>query len=137
MTFPIHFLLCNIVLTGFLGLVLLFRTIFRRHVTADSRRRIWYIWMLALVLPLVPEQLFDPAGLIYKIRDLLPSASSVSGIPAETNDTAITSMQQPLEEAGYHAAQLCLQRVRNPQKETERIVLKTQLKDHGTVCTRP
>ena len=98
MTFPIHFLLCNIVLTGFLGLVLLFRTVFRRHVTADSRRRIWYIWMLALVLPLVPEQLFDPAGLIYKIRDLLPSASSVSGIPAETNDTAITSMQLGLSD---------------------------------------
>ena len=98
MTFPIHFLLCNIVLTGFLGLVLLFRTVFRRHVTADSRRRIWYIWMLALVLPLVPEQLFDPAGLIYKIRDLLPSASSVSGIPAETNNTAITSMQLGLSD---------------------------------------
>lgn len=48
----------------------------------------------------------------------------------------VTSMQQPLEEAGYHAVQLCLRRVTNPQKEMERIVLKTEMKDHGTVIDR-
>lgn len=48
----------------------------------------------------------------------------------------ITSMQQPLEEAGYHAAQMCLRRVEDPQKAIERIVLQTELKDHGTVGVR-
>lgn len=55
---------------------------------------------------------------------------------ARMNLPPITSMQQPLQEAGYHAADLCLRRVADPQKTTERIVLQTELIDHGTVCRR-
>ena len=57
-------------------------------------------------------------------------------VAARMGTRPITSMQQPLEEAGYHAVQLCLRRVEDPRKATERIVLKTELKDHGTVCAR-
>lgn len=99
----------------------------------------------------VPDALFVPTdflafGAMKALEEAglrVPQDVSIIGfdneiaVAARLGLRAITSMQQPLEEAGYHAAQLCLQRVRNPQKETERIVLKTQLKDHGTVCTHP
>lgn len=57
-------------------------------------------------------------------------------VAARLGIRTVTSVQQPLEQAGFQAAQLCLRRVEDPQKATERIVLKTMLMDHGTVRER-
>ncbi len=48
----------------------------------------------------------------------------------------ITSMRQPLEEAGYQGAQMCLRRLEHPDHPYRRMELKTTLIDHGTVSER-
>ncbi len=99
---------------------------------------------------LVPEALFVPTdflgfGAMRALEEAglsVPEDVSIIGFDNELGKAGrlgmrpITSMQQPMEEAGYQAAQLCLRRVENPCKETERIVLQTHFQDHGTVITR-
>lgn len=78
----------------------------------------------------------DEAGLRVPEDVSIIGFDNELGVAARLGVRPITSMQQPLEEAGYHAVHLCLQRIENPKKETERIVVKTQMQDHGTVCPR-
>lgn len=83
MTFSIHFLICNIIVGILLGIILFFKKILKKHVTADVQYYIWYIFAAALILPFVPYTPFEPGRLLSKIRDLFtPAASLSTGIPA-------------------------------------------------------
>lgn len=66
-----------------LGIILFFKKILKKHVTADVQYYIWYIFAAALILPFVPYTPFEPGRLLSKIRDLFtPAASLSTGIPA-------------------------------------------------------
>ena len=83
MAFSIHFLICNIIVGILLGIILFFKKILKKHVTADVQYYIWYIFAAALILPFVPYTPFEPGRLLSKIRDLFtPAASLSTGIPA-------------------------------------------------------
>ena len=83
MAFSIHFLICNIIVVILLGIILFFKKILKKHVTADVQYYIWYIFAAALILPFVPYTPFEPGRLLSKIRDLFtPAASLSTGIPA-------------------------------------------------------
>ena len=83
MAFSIHFLICNIIVGILLGIILFFKKILKKHVTADVQYYIWYIFAAALILPFAPYTPFEPGRLLSKIRDLFtPAASLSTGIPA-------------------------------------------------------
>ncbi len=58
------------------------------------------------------------------------------GLAAQLGVRPVTSMRQPLQEAGYHSAQMCLRRLEHPEQPTERLELKTTLIDRGTTGPR-
>lgn len=89
MTFPIRFLLCNVVLAVLLGIILLFKRISRKYIPAGSQYHIWYIFMLALLLPFLPHSQFRPDRLIMRIQRLLET-NSLSGGTASSFGAAGT-----------------------------------------------
>lgn len=48
----------------------------------------------------------------------------------------VTSMQQPLEEVGYHSTQMCLRRLEQPQQPIERLELKTKMIQRNTTAAK-
>ena len=82
MTFPIHFLLCNIVVAFLLGSILLFRKIFKKYITVSSQYYMWYIFILALLLPFMPFDTFSPAHLAAKIQAFFSSGTSAAELPS-------------------------------------------------------
>lgn len=98
----------------------------------------------------VPDALFCPTdflafGAVRALEEAglkVPEDVSVIGFDDEVAFAArmgirpITSMRQPLEQAGFQGVQLCLRRIEDPQAEIKRIVLSTDMQDHGTVIPR-
>lgn len=78
MTFPIRFLLSNVVIAALLGIILLFKRISRKHVTVSSQYHIWYIFMLALLLPFIPHDQFRPDQLLMRIQRFLETNSAAA-----------------------------------------------------------
>lgn len=83
MSFSIHFLICNIVLTALLGILLFFKKLMKNHISADSQYRIWYIFAAALILPFLPFAPAGPGQLLAEIRFLFSSeTAAAAGTPA-------------------------------------------------------
>ena len=70
MAFPVHFLLCNFIIILIFGGILLFKKVFEKYITPVSQYRIWYLFLLALVLPFSPFGAISPAQLISCISAL-------------------------------------------------------------------
>ena len=87
MTFSIRFLLCNVVIAALLGIILLFKRISRKHVTVSSQYHIWYIFMLALLLPFIPHNHFRPDRLLMRIQRFL-EANSAAAVSSSSSRTA-------------------------------------------------
>lgn len=92
MTFSIRFLLCNLVVSILLGLILLFKRISRKHVTAGSQYHLWYIFVLALILPFIPHNLLDPNRFIAKLQQLFYTGSEniINAAAGNVSDPALT-----------------------------------------------
>lgn len=76
MTFSIHFLLCNVVITVLLGLIFLLKRIFKRSLTLSSQYHIWHIFLLALFLPFIPYRFLNPNQFLGKLQSLFSSKSA-------------------------------------------------------------
>lgn len=99
---------------------------------------------------ILPDALFVPTdflafGAMRALKEAslrVPEDVSIIGFDNEINVGArlgyppITSVMQPLREAGSKAVGLCLDRILDPGRAMERIMLKTSLADHGTVLKR-
>lgn len=76
MTFPIRFLLCNILISLLLGCILLVKRGFKKHMTLCAQYYLWYIFVFALFLPFIPYRIFDPDHLLWQIKNLFSQLSS-------------------------------------------------------------
>ena len=99
---------------------------------------------------IVPDGLFVPTdflafGAMRALQEAslrVPEDVSVIGFDNEIAVAArlgcppVTSVVQPLEEAGGKAVELCLKRISDPGRTTERMILNTSLVDRGTVSSR-
>lgn len=92
MTFSIRFLLCNVVIAALLGVILLFKRISRKHVTVSSQYHIWYIFMLALLLPFIPHNQFRPDRLLMRIQRFLETNSAASVNPSSSGTAGAASV---------------------------------------------
>ena len=75
MPFLIHFLLCNVSLSILLCIVLLLKRISKKYTAPRSQYYIWYVYVLALLLPFVPCQIFLPDQLISEGESALLNAA--------------------------------------------------------------
>lgn len=91
MTFSFHFLLCTLVIIAVTGILFLFRRLFKRAITARSRYHIWYVFILALLLPFVPYQAFGPGHLTAMLRGLLHPQAAATADPASNTAPALTA----------------------------------------------
>lgn len=76
MRFPIHFLLCNIILSFLLGIFLLIKKGFKKHLTPYAQYNLWYIYVFALFMPFLPYAIFSPSGLREYLWNLIPKSSA-------------------------------------------------------------
>jgi len=58
MSFPIHFLFCNIIISLLFGIFLLIKKGLKKHLTIDTQYRLWYVVVFALFLPFFPNNIF-------------------------------------------------------------------------------
>lgn len=94
LTFSVHFLICNIILSVLLGIFLFFKKILRKHISADSQYRIWYVFAAALLLPFLPYAPSGPGQLLAKIRLLFSSeTAAAAGTPAGQTAAGTASAQ--------------------------------------------
>ncbi len=78
MTFPIHFLICNVLISIFLGLILFSKKILKKHITLKTQYHLWYIFVFSLFLPFLPYRIFTPNRLFLQIQQLLSHKSNHS-----------------------------------------------------------
>ncbi|MDO4941581.1 MAG: BlaR1 family beta-lactam sensor/signal transducer [Lachnospiraceae bacterium] len=76
MRFPIHFLLCNIMISLLLGIFFLIKKGLKKHLTPYVQYDLWYIFVFALLLPFLPYEIFSPSGLWRQIWSLIPKSSA-------------------------------------------------------------
>lgn len=90
MTFPFYFLLCNAVLAVLLGLLLLCRYLGRKHISISSRYLVWYLFVLALVLPFVPWSTSGPASFLIRLSQFFSphTAAGSSEMLSQTGSAA-------------------------------------------------
>lgn len=67
----LHFLFCNFFILLFYFFLLLIRKITREQISAKARYHLWYLFILALILPFIPRSFFRNNPLFPRISDLL------------------------------------------------------------------
>lgn len=87
---PVHFLMCNVLLSMFLGIILLVRKISSRHLTIPVRYRLWHLFTAALFLPFLPWRQLSPQEFLFWIQDLLTQDATASAV-THTAENAVQS----------------------------------------------
>ena len=89
----LYFLLCNLVITVFLGVLLLCKKIFKKHITVNSQYYLWYVFVCALVLPFLPCKSINPSHLLLKIQHLFheQTVDTVSSSAQHLSNAALPS----------------------------------------------
>lgn len=85
---PVHFLVCNVLLSILLGILMLVRKVGSRHLSIPVRYRLWYLFTAALFFPFLPCRQFSPQEFLFRIQDLLSpdrSSSIVSSLAESTS----------------------------------------------------
>lgn len=87
---PVHFLMCNVLLSMFLGIILLVRKISSRHLTIPVRYRLWHLFTAALFLPFLPWRQLSPQEFLFWIQNLLTQDTTASAV-THTAENAVQS----------------------------------------------
>ncbi len=88
MTFPLHFLICNGLISLLLALILAGKRLFKKHMTVTAQYRIWYIFVFSLLLPFWPCQIFAPGNFFLWIRQWFGHGAGLSA-PVPAGNTAV------------------------------------------------
>ncbi|MDO4170021.1 MAG: BlaR1 family beta-lactam sensor/signal transducer [Lachnospiraceae bacterium] len=78
MIFPVHFLICNIVISFFLFVMLLLKKGLKRHLTVRIQYDLWYIFVFMLMLPFIPFHILTPEKQLLQIQQWLTNNSGHS-----------------------------------------------------------
>ena len=116
MSFSIHFIICNLVLSALLGILLFFKKILRKHISPDSQYRIWYVFAAALLLPFLPYAPSGPGRMLEQFLDLLSAGTAApAGAPAAQNTAdasfvqlGMTDLASSFAGRGFHTAGILL-----------------------------
>ncbi|SFB08160.1 bla regulator protein blaR1 [Lentibacillus halodurans] len=57
--FVTHFVVSFTVSSFTVGMIMLFRKLFKKQLSAKWQYNLWFLWLMALTLPLIPNHLFD------------------------------------------------------------------------------
>ncbi len=82
MTFPLQFLICNVFISLFLGIFLLFKKILHKQITPKAHYRLWLAFFLVLILPFIPHPVYVLENLFSKIPVVASSALHLNPVPS-------------------------------------------------------
>lgn len=85
---PVHFLMCNVLLSILLGILLLVREIDSRHLAVPVRYRLWHLFTAALFLPFFPWRQLSPQEFLFWIQNLLSQDSAASAVTHAAQNAA-------------------------------------------------
>ena len=103
MTFSIHFLLCNFIISILLGIILLLKYLFKDHITRDSHYYLWYIFICALILPFIPSKSIVPNQFLMKLQYFFQHETS-SAISTTVNPFNDIDLSAPLGRSDFASA---------------------------------
>ena len=76
MTFPLRFLICNLFLAILLGILLSVKHLWKKHLTCRAQYGLWYVFTMALWIPLLPYRTASPWKLFLLLSRFLRPASA-------------------------------------------------------------
>ena len=79
MTYPLHFLICNFIISILFAVCLLINKFTKKHLTVNARYILWYAFAFFLVLPFLPESSSALIILPAQIKGLLSQFSISAG----------------------------------------------------------
>lgn len=103
MTFSIHFLLCNFIISILLGIILLLKYLFKDHITRDSHYYLWYIFICALILPFIPNKSIVPNQFLMRLQYFFQHETS-SAISTTVNPFNDIDLSAPLGRSDFASA---------------------------------
>ncbi|HCT93060.1 MAG TPA: BlaR1 family beta-lactam sensor/signal transducer [Lachnospiraceae bacterium] len=84
MAFPLHFLVCNALVSLLLGLILAAKRLFKKHMTVSAQYHLWHIFVFSLLLPFWPCRIVAPGRFLLRIQQWFTSnAGSSAAVLAE------------------------------------------------------
>lgn len=88
---PVHFLLCNLLVSALLGVLLLVRRLNTRHLSIPARYRLWQLFTAALFLPFFPWKRLSVQEFLFRIQELLAGGKTSAALPAASGSAAQAS----------------------------------------------
>lgn len=87
--FMIRFLLCNVFLSGIIGILLAVRRLFQNTLSARMRYQLWFVLLALLTVPFLPFQLTGLSQLLFRFESLKhPSPFAAGAFPENAVGTA-------------------------------------------------
>ena len=86
--FMIHFLICNVLISGIIGILFAVRKLLKNHLTGRTRYSLWFLLSGLLLLPFLPVRLeyFSPFG------NLWSDSPFSAGNPSVSADTIVPTV---------------------------------------------
>lgn len=100
MTFPLHFLICNLIISISFVVCLLINKFLKKHLTVNARYILWYAFAFFLILPFLPGSSSALISLPAQIAELLSQFS----IPVPEASSAFSSLSQTLSGQNFNLA---------------------------------
>lgn len=96
--FMIRFLLCNILLCGIIGILLLVKHIFRNSLSSRMQYNLWFLLLGILAVPFLPFRFFQLPQMLLILKNLcLSSVSKPDAAIGQTGNTGYTGSQNWME----------------------------------------
>lgn len=90
MIFPLHFLICNLIISISFLVCLLISKFLKSHLTVNARYILWYVFAFFLILPFLPGDAFFPLSLSRQVTKLF------SNISIPSHNSGFSSVSQAL-----------------------------------------
>ena len=85
--FMIRFFICNVLISGIIGILLLAKRIFKNNLSGRMHYNLWFLFLGLLVVPFIPFRLISLPQIISWLYSLKNSPASNTGTPmGETAD---------------------------------------------------
>lgn len=96
--FMIRFLLCNILLCGIIGILLLVKHIFKDSLSSRMQYNLWFLLLGILAVPFLPFRFFRLPQILLILKNLcLSSVSKPNAAIGQTGNTDYTGSQNWME----------------------------------------
>lgn len=98
MTFPLHFLMCNLIISISFAVCLLINKFLKKHLTVNARYILWYAFIFFLILPFLPGNTFILKNMPVQITKLFSQFS----IPVPETSPAFSSLSHTLSGQNFN-----------------------------------